>query len=249
MTSVNISRKRPREAPRDVHDKSAGRCEGEANARQRGLINQLLEHRAWILSAMNCNDSVTSTRELRALGSDIRPAECSFCRPGAIQHFNAGGTAAEVARFEAVNSSDTIACTVASLVEQLSLDISRDLSTAIADGFKPRCAEGWQFSFGGSRGFHMDAPHLGRLILTITLSGDCAVEVEDSMAPQPKLHRLHPPWHRQQSPTQYYAIWGRSREHIYSNRHRVIAGTQPRLSLTLRFDLRARIDRRVTPSL
>ena len=147
------------------------------------------------------------------------------------------------------DTDDTVACTVASLVEQISLDISRDLSTAIVDGFTPRCAEGWQFSFGGSRGFHMDAPQLGRLILTITLSGDCVVEVEDSMATQPRLHRLHPPWKRNQSPMQYYAIWGRSREHIYSNRHRVIAGTQSRLSLTLRFDLRARPDSPVPSSL
>ena len=224
-----LSRKRPQVSS------NPGRSCGRATTRQRGLVDQLLEHRAWISQVLNQSEGA-SDHEARLLRGSLLPLEQSFCRAIWAPHFNKGRSIADT-RFRTIDEHDCTEALVVGIIDKLSLSLASSLSEARVAGFEPRCAEGFQFSYGGGRGFHIDDGNLGRLILTVTLCGDGTIEVEDVDSPCPRSHSRFPPWSRIQSQYDYYAIWGRSREKEYGVRHRVLAGSQPRLSLTLRYEV------------
>ena len=189
-------------------------------------MDELLTHREWILSSMR--GPALGLRGLR---------EQSFCRAAWADYFNPS-TVPSGARFLSVEHLDSTGVAVSELVERISLALAVVLKDYIAetqpDGYEPRCAEGWQFSHDPDRvgrDFHVDSKHLGRFILTVTLEGDCTIEVEDVLSPTPR----SAVWRVSQEQYEYYAIWGRSREEKFKARHRVVAGGCPRLSLTLRY--------------
>jgi len=198
---------------------SCGRGEGRLTSRQSRIAAAILEHRAWIVDAMG--------GEALGLGG-LR--EQSFCQSAWRDHFNPGGPSD--ANFRTVDVKDAADVCVAGLVSQLSFELTRDsvFAAARADGLDMRPAEGWQFSLGGGRAWHPDAEHLGGFILTVTLEGDCEIEVQDCAA---KCAFTATPWRpRRQVAGSYYAIWGPSLKPI---KHRVLPGAQARLSLTMRF--------------
>lgn len=196
-----------------------GRSRGDLTPHQRSIVERLLSDRAWILEQLGAE----------SIGlSGLR--EQSFCVPEWLSHFDVGG--ASRSTFRTTNPDDEAAVRVRDNIAALSLSLSRSLAEAIADGFVPRAASGWQFTFsnGVSRAMHTDKAHLGSLILTVTLEGDCTIEVEDALA---RDRIAAPRWTFTQQPDQCYAIWGPSRDAPV--RHAVTAGEQPRLSVTLRF--------------
>ena len=179
---------------------------------------------------------------MRALGGEeralqhelggVNSGEQSFCQDFAYDHFNKSSHVSG-SDFRKVDTKDPSDVAVAALVEQLSAGLARSshLRGVRRDGFTVRSTAGWQFSFGGRRGWHVDLPHLGSVIVTITLEGDCTIEVDDCLVEDPQHEE---PWRPQpQTPGCFYAIWGPSRDDPI--RHRVLAGERPRLSLTMRY--------------
>lgn len=189
---------------------------------QAGLVADLLKHRQWIIDSLG--------DPAPGLGGDL--CEQSFCHPQWLPNFN--HYVGNAKRFRGVDPQDGVSVAVADLVDRLSLSLAASLGSAIEDGFEVRAAEGWQFSFGGKRGPHPDKGHLGDLILTVTLDGDCSVSVGDALVSYGESER--DPWTIQQDAGAYYSIWGDSRWFV---RHWVDAGSAPRLSLTLRFGPRS----------
>ena len=217
-------------------DQGLGRCNGRLSWRQRALVEELLQHREWIMDA------------LQAPLYGLR--ERSYCRRDWASQFHK--SAASSAPFIVVANEDEAECKrdtngdktpteckVAKIVEQLGSSVACQLRNAVADGFQPRIPQGWQFTFGGARAWHTDLAHLGDLILTITLEGDCHVQVEDPRLqvedPRKRSARARrvASWRVSQHQGDFYAIWGPSR--VEPNEHCVEAGTQTRLSITLRF--------------
>ena len=196
-----------------------GRMRFDLTPHQLTIVERLLEDRDWILAQLDV-DSV-------GLGG-LR--EQSFCLPEWLPHFNIGGAANSL--FHATNQNDEAAVRVRDNLASLSKSLARSLGEAVIDGFLVRAASGWQFTFSrrGSRGLHTDLAHLGWLILSVTLEGDCTINVEDVLADRPV---TDPPWSFTQEHGQCYALWGASRDN--PTRHAVIAGIEPRLSVTLRF--------------
>lgn len=147
--------------------------------------------------------------------------ERSFCHALWRHHFNVGGPADS--SFRILNdSADDLH--LLDLVSKVGVAALRTLPDDLY--FEPRPPEGFQISRGGSRGAHIDREHLGDLILTVTLRGDCHICVE-----QPSDRTRHLRFC--QRPSDFYAIWSDYRN--FPNRHAVISGHQPRVSITLRF--------------
>ena len=99
-----------------------------------------------------------------------------------------------------------------------------------------RPPEGWcpvLMAVGAGRWGHVDPRHLGHLILTVTLEGDCVIGIQRQRGePVPSGEGRWEEFAQRQY--DYYAIWGAS---VAPNEieHRVQPGRCERLSLTLRF--------------
>ena len=202
-----------------------GREFGQADGHQRWLVQQLLQpqRRRWLWTHTNAAEGVGL--------SDI--AEQGFCEQQWLLHFNQATTSNTL--YATVADDDVVGQECRELVRQLGESPVRSLRGARADAGwgSARPPEGWQVSLGGTRSGHVDPSHLGHLILTVTLEGDCEIGVQRQRG-EPA-----PPeddgWEvRVQRQYDYYAIWGGSIA-PHKIKHRVGAGRQLRLSITMRF--------------
>ena len=134
-----------------------------------------------------------------------------------------------------VAESDAVGKECRVILRQLGESLVRSVQGArgVARWGVARPPEGWQVSLGGMRPGHIDPSHLGHLILTVTLEGDCVIGVQRQRGePAPPGDGR---WDKQvQRQFDYYAIWGDSIE-PHKIKHRVDAGHQQRLSITMRF--------------
>ena len=131
-----------------------------------------------------------------------------------------------------VDAHDPVGSRFVSLTDELSVLLAeriKDVDHSDTWG-EPRPAEGTQVSYGRSRGWHSDLKHLGHLIITITIEGQCVIGVKRAGSYQ---HI-----NVKQKPNDFYAIWGAA---LSPTQHCVkVNRTEPeRLSLTFRYVLSA----------
>lgn len=187
--------------------------QGVPNAEIHEAVRQLSE----FASDQWCVDNLQAARGIDGM------LERSWCSEQWQHHFNVGGAANGSFRV-----LDETHAELAVLVGRVSTLAMQSMPLVLQAGFTPSELD-WravQFSRGFGRGLHVDGDHLGDLILSVTLRGDCQIVVE-----HPASSRR--PAQFAQRAGDFYAIWGASRES--PNRHAVKAGTMPRTSVTLRY--------------
>ena len=202
-----------------------GREFGRANGPQQRLVRQLLQpaRLAWLKAQVCAAEGVGLSGV----------ADRGFCDLQWRLHFNQATTSNTV--YATVAESDAVGKECRVIIRQLGESLVRSVQGARGDARwgVARPPEGWQVSLGGMRPGHIDPSHLGHLILTVTLEGDCVIGVQRQRGePAPPGDGR---WVKQvQRQFDYYAIWGDSIE-PHKIKHRVDAGHQQRLSITMRF--------------
>ena len=204
---------------------NVGRELGHLTAGQWRLFRNLLEpeRAAWLRA-----------QPLEAPGLRGRMSECSFCNADWSHHFNQSGQQGQGAagnHFRQIQAGDTVGVECAALIARLGQSITKTLRAAKKDQSwgLPRAPEGWQISIGWERGPHRDDAHLGHMILTLTVDGDCIIGVQRVRG------EAGSKWHKfAQAPGDFYAIWGPS-VRPSTVKHKVEAGANLRLSITMRF--------------
>ena len=186
---------------------------------------------------------------IRALSEHLNPAWCakhlptsipgmrerSYCAPAWVHHFNtqAGSAGLKFTMFDE-DRSEHVHLKV--LTDRIGICVMRALPAACGAGFTVRAADGVQIGSadpGAKRGLHPDKPHLGDLIVTVTLSGVCRIGVQQSMGDEREPQHMFT-----QTQGDFYAIFGKSRDYHRQPtnvKHQVIGGDDARCSLTLRF--------------
>ncbi|MDC0525705.1 tudor domain-containing protein [bacterium] len=203
-----------------------GRVHGRLTSEQHGLLNTVLVHREWL------KDQLTNAPALGVPGV----GEVYYCRRHWRNHFNGDASRPHVRVIEDV-SDDSRAFALAA--EELSRSLSSHVAPAVGRFFHGRVARFIQPGFSSPesasqpvfRDWHPDSDRSGDYILTVTIEGDCTIEVGcyelDGRQRELQCWRVH------QSEGSYYMIHGPSLAPV---RHRVLRGTTAsRLSLTFRY--------------
>ena len=127
---------------------------------------------------------------------------------------------------------------LALLLEELSSAVSQSVAAAVGPGFRPGAGQCLQLvladrpATGAYREWHADQPEIGDYILTLTLEGDCLIELEayeegSARQQRARCRRML------QTAGSYYLIHGPSLAPLM---HRVLGGASAaRFSLTCRY--------------
>ena len=198
-------------------DLAHGRLSGVLADSLMPLVQGVMQHREWILSA-ECLKVAFGVRSMK---------EQSYCSRVWQAHFNSGAGASN-SRFTAVDEGPVSLTQLTEAVRALSLAVAQLFPASVFGARGRRAAEGWQFSYGFDRGWHPDLGHLGDVIITVTLEGACTIQVERIESPRSRAEA----WTVTQGVGAYYGIWDDSRWWVM---HQVIGSDVRRLSITLRY--------------
>ena len=153
-----------------AQEAECGRAWGTIKRGQSKAMTALLQPatREWIIGQLR-----------GAQGHAGTMVERSFCQAEFLHHFNSQRGAATAADFTRIGDT-AVAQRVDAAVEALGTAMLAKIRRATGElGWAGRGRpSGYQFSWGYSRAQHWDQPHLGDLIITVTLEGSCHIAVQ-----------------------------------------------------------------------